>query len=355
MEAFPLLHDLATYQATTFDYFKPRCAGDGLPDLQSWLQVFRHSLPTFHAHAAQDVNMPDGTRKVQADAFAAEFEGALASLSADPTMELAGHQVQPLNCKTLCALRDNCLSNAGFTDVFLSVKVKENADSLLLLPALLLELDAVTDGRARLELALRGVFSGNIFDLGAAASAELYEAGGGSFADTRAQLLSRPWAVDHLDAFLGRCEAGPAYAKAVMFVDNAGPDVVLGMLPFARELLKQGTKVILAANSGPSINDITAQELQPVLLQASVGDAVLQGALHTGALSVMASGNLLPVIDLLRVSSELAAACVGVDLVVLEGMGRAIETNLNALFSKLLRAWGGRLYDCVIKFDRAQA
>lgn len=28
-----------------------------------------------------------------------------------------------------------------------------------------------------------------------------------------------------------------------MFVDNAGPDVVLGMLPFARELLKQGTKV----------------------------------------------------------------------------------------------------------------
>lgn len=40
-----------------------------------------------------------------------------------------------------------------------------------------------------------------------------------------------------------RCEAGPAYAKAVMFVDNAGPDVVLGMLPFARELLKQGTKV----------------------------------------------------------------------------------------------------------------
>lgn len=48
-----------------------------------------------------------------------------------------------------CLLRDDCLSNAGFTDVFLSVKVKENADALLLLPALLLELDAVTDSRAR--------------------------------------------------------------------------------------------------------------------------------------------------------------------------------------------------------------
>lgn len=40
-----------------------RCAGDGLPDLQSWLQVFRHSLPTFHAHAAQDVTIPEATRK----------------------------------------------------------------------------------------------------------------------------------------------------------------------------------------------------------------------------------------------------------------------------------------------------
>lgn len=45
----------------------------------------------------------------------------------------------------------------------------------------------------RFGLALRGVFAGNIFDLGAAASAELHAAGGVSFAATRDQLLPREW------------------------------------------------------------------------------------------------------------------------------------------------------------------
>ncbi|GIL75196.1 hypothetical protein Vretifemale_5042 [Volvox reticuliferus] len=97
----------------------------------------------------------------------------------------------------------------------------------------------------RLELALRGVFAGNIFDLGAAASAELHAAGGGAFASTRAQLLPRPWAVDNLDEVLAvvRGTRGARWRQAALFVDNAGPDVVLGMLPLARVLLKAGTKV----------------------------------------------------------------------------------------------------------------
>lgn len=34
--------------------------------------------------------------------------------------------------------------------------------------------------------------------------------------------------------------------QAVIFVDNSGADVVLGILPFARELLRRGTVVKLA-------------------------------------------------------------------------------------------------------------
>jgi hypothetical protein len=69
---------------------------------------------------------------------------------------------------------------------------------------------------------------------------------------------------------------------------------------------------------------------------------------------------------LLQVSAELAAEAVDADLVVLEGMGRGIETNLLASFTcdsmKLgmikhpeVAACipGGRLYDCVCKFDLA--
>lgn len=41
------------------------------------------------------------------------------------------------------------------------------------------DLDVVADGRERMEAALRGVFAGNIFDLGAAASSQLFNAAGG--------------------------------------------------------------------------------------------------------------------------------------------------------------------------------
>lgn len=34
--------------------------------------------------------------------------------------------------------------------------------------------------------------------------------------------------------------------QAVIFVDNSGADVILGILPFARELLRRGTQVYFA-------------------------------------------------------------------------------------------------------------
>lgn len=69
----------------------------------------------------------------------------------------------------------------------------------------------------------------------------------------------------------------------------------------------------------------------------------------------------------LQVSPAVAAESAGADLVVLEGMGRAIETNLNAAFTvdslkigmikhpEVATCLGGRLYDCVCKFQPAAA
>lgn len=39
------------------------------------------------------------------------------------------------------------------------------------------DLDAIEDRGKRLELGLRGVFAGNVFDLGAEATADLFESG----------------------------------------------------------------------------------------------------------------------------------------------------------------------------------
>lgn len=55
-------------------------------------------------------------------------------------------------------------------------------------------LDRQPTPTAALEQALRGVFAGNIFDLGAAASAQRYESGqGAGFHCALDQLLPRPW------------------------------------------------------------------------------------------------------------------------------------------------------------------
>ena len=69
--------------------------------------------------------------------------------------------------------------------------------------------------------------------------------------------VGRPAKFDTSKALRERLLAGPAYQKAVIFVDNSGADIVLGIIPFARYLLSKGTKVVLAANTSPSVNDIT--------------------------------------------------------------------------------------------------
>lgn len=247
-------------------------------------------------------------------------------------------------------------------DIFKRVKDQENATSLQLLPAVLAELDAISDSEARMQSCIQGVFAGNIFDLGAADTANMFDSGQMSFSKTKTALLPRPWLVDHLDAFLQSIHLSPC-TKAVMFVDNAGADVVLGMLPLARELIKRGSGVILAANAGPTINDITAVELVPLLNLAAEQDAVIRRAVLEGSLKVVSSGSHLPVIDLTQVSEELCREADEVDLVILEGMGRAIETNLWARFTcrslklgmikhpELATLMKGRLYDCVCAYD----
>lgn len=54
----------------------------------------------------------------------------------------------------------------------------------------------------------------------------------------------------------------PPFRRVMVFVDNAGADIVLGMLPFVRELLRLQCEVVMVANSLPAINDITAAELR---------------------------------------------------------------------------------------------
>lgn len=179
-------------------------------------------------------------------------------------------------------------------------------------------------------------------------------------------MLPRPWVIDDLNALVDRLANGPHYNKALVFVDNAGADFVLGMIPLARELIRHGTnQVIIAANEKPAINDMTEPEILELLPRIASADLLIKKYIESGKIHVVSSGNGLPVIDLTRVAPGLVDAAKDADLVILEGMGRSIETNLNATFCcdsvrvgmvkhpEVAASLGGRMLDCVIKFEMA--
>ena len=321
---FPLLDDPERYQACTWDLT------DNALRRAYWLALFRRHFPMLLKEAVAEIQDAGGdvddARRRAAEARAA-METYLDQLAEQP--DAYGR----LTILEICWQRERMLRAAGFSDPYRLAKQRENETAAALLPALLQDLDASNETERRMEI-IRGVFAGNIFDLGASRTMELYADGQIDFHATRDQLRPRPWFRDDLDAWLKRLD-GPAHCAAVVFVDNAGPDVTLGMLPFTRELLKRGTRVILTANTAPSLNDVTHDELVTLVASVAKMDAVIGDAVSDSRLQMVPSGNWAPLIDLKRISPELAdvAAKERVDLVVLEGMGRAIESNLNAKFS----------------------
>jgi type II pantothenate kinase len=182
------------------------------------------------------------------------------------------------------------------------------------------------------------------------------------FHQVRDQLKPRPWLFDDLDAWLNHSKT---YRNACMFVDNAGPDIVLGMIPFARDLLIGGTRVLLAANDTPTLNDITVAQLHELIEAIALFDDIIKNARADGRLEIVGTGNGYPLIDLTTVSQKLVDAVTRQepDLVVLEGMGRAVESNLNAQFTcdslklamvkdaGVARMLGGSMYDLVMRFE----
>jgi type II pantothenate kinase len=351
MPHLPLLADPARYSAHTIDMVGDPAARD------YWLTVFESQLDRNERRAAQSAgDTPDARRR--AAEFRAMWGRRLESIRRDPPGD------ESLSILLLCHLRQDCWDACGFADPFLDIKRRENDAALAHLPALLAELDALADPALRWLTAIQGVFAGNIFDLGCEKTTALYESGSIGFHDTRATHTRRPWLVDDFDALGRRLERAP-HRKAVVFVDNAGSDVVLGMLPLIRLLLQRGTEVVAASNSHPALNDITHGELVELVDRVAAFDTVIAAARRDGRLRLVGSGNRVPVIDLARISPELAEAASGADLLVLEGMGRALETNYHARFGcdalklamvkeqDVARLLGGKLYDVVCRFEPA--
>eukprot|EP00741_Cyanophora_paradoxa_P020883 tig00021318_g20161.t1 len=345
--AFPLLADPARYSCCTIALDHDR------KTLLEWVAIFEKSVPSMRDQAAASEGGGEEAQR-RAARFAEQFMAAMQEVKSRPDA------YGPPSIARFCEVREDFLRENGFADPYVEVKAKENDAALAVLPSVLAEHDAIASPEERLQAVLEGVFAGNVFDLGAQATIDLYKEGNADFRTTRAG-LRRPFLIDGSKEFAARLAASP-YRKALVFIDNAGSDVVLGMMPFTRELLRRGVRVCLAANSEPSLNDVTHDELGPLLERVAAVDAVMAGALREGRLTTVASGNRLPVIDLARVSEACAAEARDADLLVLEGMGRGVETNLRAAFTcdalhlamvkhkEVAEFLGGHLYDVVCCF-----
>lgn len=265
----------------------------------------------------------------------------------------------------LTRFRNRWLREYGWPDPYRRIKTRENALAVDLYPSVVQRIDAAPPGQ-RWERLLRGVFAGNMFDLGSPRTIELYERGEIDFDRVIERVPPRPWFIDHAETLIDRFSAG-RYKQVIIFVDNAGSDIVLGVLPVAREMARSGVRVVLAANDGPALNDITATELRPLLAILGEHDRVLADLLAADRVVSIGSGGDTPLIDLGRVSEECDREAARSDLLVLEGMGRGVESNWDQRFKcdvwrvamlkdeSVIRHHGARLFDAVCRFDPAGA
>ncbi|XP_030183013.1 4'-phosphopantetheine phosphatase [Lynx canadensis] len=269
-----------------------------------------------------------------------------------------------LTVRSLLDTREHCLNEFNFPDPYSKVKQKENGVALKCFPRVIRCLDAL--GWEERQLALvKGLLAGNVFDWGAKAVSDVLESDPQfGFEEAKSKLQERPWLVDSYGKWLQRLK-GPPHKCALIFADNSGIDVILGVFPFVRELLSRGTEVILACNSGPALNDVTYCESLIVAERIAAMDPVVHSALKEERLLLMQTGSSSPCLDLSRLDKGLAVLVRerGADLVVIEGMGRAVHTNYYAALrceslklaviknSWLAERLGGRLFSVIFKYE----
>ncbi len=353
-QPFVKLADPSTYVACSWDLSRD---AEGR---EHWVSFFKRHLETILKLATEAVHvragdLADAGRR--GDACRAEFHRVFDAFAGDP--HGAGKQgADRVTILVLDTWRDAILRRHGFVDAFIDLKDRENGAALPMLAEVCRQMDACSTEAEQLRAAIEGVFAGNIFDMGAEATAKAFLSGGPDFFATRKSLAPRPWLIDDYDALAHRLLSGPRHRKAVYFIDNAGSDFILGATPLIRWLAQRGTAVVIAANERPTLNDMTIHDVDRWWPKIRAAAPSLDGL----PISMVSTGTGEPLIDLLGVSADLNAAAADADLVILEGMGRGVESNLDAAFNCdtvnlamikdhiIARRNGGKMYDVVCRF-----
>jgi len=351
-QPFAYLADVKAYVADTWDLTDDR------ESRMYWLNTFRESTTkTAQIAAESHPHEPDAVKR--SDEFKQRYLNRLNELEGAPGA------YGRLSVRSLLNMREHLLNELDFPDPYINIKRRENEHFLANLRGRLEAIDTIPAGPQRWEAVITGVLVGNFIDWGAKAVTALIEQSADQLIDfehAAGRIQSRPWLIDDCDAVLPKLNG---YKCAAVFVDNSGADLLFGIIPFARELARHGTKVVLVVNSRPTLNDVTKSEMDVILQRLQSLDAELSKFIQSRLIMVMENGSGSPCINLATVPCKLMThlekeQC---DLIVLEGMGRAIHTNFKAKFNidclklaVLKNTWiarklNGSLFDIVCKFN----
>ncbi len=241
--SFPLLKDPSLYYPDTFNLDND--------SRDYYLTIMEKSIPNTikianqHSKMVYNDQLPKMTEK-----YENLFRDKLNLLRKEPLAY--GQQ----SFRTLLNLKEQCLREVGFSDIYYHIKQMDNELALKKYFETVLTLDHLPVEK-QIEQVLYHVLAGNMFDWGSSEVLELVEKGALMF-NSILEKIKVASIYDHMDK-ASRCLIHKAYKKCIIFVDNSGCDIILGILPLTRFLLKKDSKphIILAANSFPALNDIT--------------------------------------------------------------------------------------------------
>ncbi|XP_012696655.1 4'-phosphopantetheine phosphatase isoform X2 [Clupea harengus] len=347
----PLLQDPSSYIPDTVDLTEDSHARE------YWLSCFEEALDGVVKRAL--ASQPDILEAAErAEKFRQKYRHKLQTLRQQP------FAYGSLTVRSLLDTREHCLNEFNFPDPYSKIKQRENDMALKYYQKVVRALEDLSWEQRQFAL-VRGLLAGNVFDWGAKAVSDVLETDPGfGFEQAKQQLQERPWLVDAYNQWIERLKGEP-HKCALFFVDNSGIDIILGVFPFVRELLIRGTQVVLASNSLPALNDVTNNELHILTERIAGMDPVIQAAVKDDRLTLVQSGSSSPCLDLSRLDKVLATVVRErrTDLVIIEGMGRAIHTNYYAALSceslklaVIKNSWladrlGGKIFSVVFKFE----
>lgn len=256
---FPLLEQ--SYNPDSFQL-------DDIASQAYWIDIMDVNLNHLVQIALNNGSKNSGTnnlanlddRRFRIDKFANMYRHHLNLLKKEPKA------YGVLTVRLLLNLREQCLHELGFMDVFQQVKESDNSAALLALPCLLNHVDHVFENEgmeAHVRVLINNMLAGNMLDWynllnkrGALGIQELFEIGKFNFSSALSKVGFNN-KMNNSHDLINALASKRRYKEAIIFVDNSGSDFILGVLPFARFLVFLGTHVIFAANTFPSVNDIT--------------------------------------------------------------------------------------------------